>query len=54
MFDQTTLWVIFTIGVIGLLALDLGVFHRQSHTVRIREALIWSAAWISRRAVPRS
>jgi tellurite resistance protein TerC len=30
-----------------MLALDLGVFHRKSHEVKIREALIWSAVWIS-------
>jgi tellurite resistance protein TerC len=30
-----------------MLALDLGVFHRKSHTVTMREALTWSAVWIS-------
>jgi tellurite resistance protein TerC len=30
-----------------MLVLDLGVFHRQSHTVKYREALIWSAVWIA-------
>lgn len=33
--------------VFGLLALDLGVFHRNSHEVTIREATIWSVVWIS-------
>jgi tellurite resistance protein TerC len=47
MSNQTLLWVIFGAGVLGLLALDLGVFHRKSHTVKIKEALIWSAVWIS-------
>lgn len=28
-----------------MLALDLGVFHRRSHTVLWREALGWTAAW---------
>ncbi|SRR5579883_326042 len=32
--------------VLVLLALDLGVFHRQAHAVSIREASIWSAVWI--------
>jgi len=32
--------------VLGLLALDLGVFHRRAHVVRVREALGWSAFWI--------
>jgi tellurite resistance protein TerC len=41
------LWGIFNLFVIGMLALDLGVFHRQAHEVRIREALFWSAFWIA-------
>ena len=44
---QTYMWVLFAVIVLGLLALDLGVFHRKSHTVRMREAMIWSAVWIS-------
>src|ERR1041385_6977582 len=47
MSSQTLLWIIFGVGVMGLLALDLGVFHRKSHTVKIKEALISSAVWIS-------
>ncbi|GHO60169.1 TerC family protein [Ktedonobacter robiniae] len=39
-------WVLFNAFVVVLLALDLGVFHRHSHTVSTREALIWSAVWI--------
>jgi tellurite resistance protein TerC len=37
---------LFTLFVLGLLALDLGVFHRRAHVVSIREAAIWSAFWI--------
>jgi tellurite resistance protein TerC len=40
-------WAGFIAFVIMLLALDLGVFHRKSHEVKIKEALIWSAVWIS-------
>lgn len=40
-------WVGFIAFVILLLAIDLGVFHRKSHEVKIKEALIWSAVWIS-------
>jgi tellurite resistance protein TerC len=29
-----------------MLALDLGVFHREAHDVNIKEALTWSAVWI--------
>ena len=40
-------WAGFIAFVILLLAIDLGVFHRKSHEVKIKEALIWSAIWIS-------
>ncbi|MFO0837179.1 MAG: TerC family protein [Phycisphaerae bacterium] len=33
--------------VLVLLALDLGVFHRKAHVVKIKEALCWSAFWIA-------
>jgi tellurite resistance protein TerC len=29
-----------------LLALDLGVFHRNAHVVSVRESLIWSGVWV--------
>ena len=41
------LWLGFTAFVIALLALDLGVFHRNAHEVSVKEASIWSAVWIS-------
>jgi len=37
----------FTLFVLGMLALDLGVFHRDSHEVNFKEALIWSIVWVS-------
>ncbi|MEK6709365.1 MAG: TerC/Alx family metal homeostasis membrane protein [Nitrospinota bacterium] len=40
-------WVIFLALIFLLLALDLGVFHREAHVVTMREALCWSAVWIS-------
>ncbi len=42
-----SLWIGFAIAVVGMLALDLGVFHRQAHTVSLREAAIWSVVWIA-------
>jgi len=36
----------FILFVLGLLALDLGVFHRKAHVVSVREALGWSVFWI--------
>lgn len=41
------IWAGFLLFVLLMLALDLGVFHRKSHEVKIREALIWSGVWIS-------
>ncbi|MBV9497261.1 MAG: TerC family protein [Acidobacteria bacterium] len=41
-----TLWTVFGIFVVGMLALDLGVFHRKAHEVRAKEALIWTGVWI--------
>ncbi|MCC6764797.1 MAG: TerC family protein [Deltaproteobacteria bacterium] len=40
------LWIGFTTLVLALLALDLGVFHRDAHPVGFREALLWTAVWI--------
>jgi tellurite resistance protein TerC len=40
------LWVGFVVFVLAMLALDLGVFHRKSHVVGFREALVWSVVWI--------
>ena len=41
------LWVGFNVFVLGMLALDLGVFHRKAHVVGFKEAGIWSAVWIA-------
>lgn len=40
-------WGVFNFFVLAMLALDLGVFHRKSHAVGMKEALAWSAVWIS-------
>ncbi|WP_163780476.1 TerC family protein [Myxococcus vastator] len=41
------LWAGFVAFVIAMLALDLGVFHRKAHVVKFKEALGWSAVWVS-------
>ena len=46
MSHQILLWVSFNIFVLILLALDLGVFHRHSHVIKIKEALGWSVLWV--------
>jgi len=45
------LWGGFLVFVLAMLALDLGVFHRKSHEVTVREAAIWSGVWFALAAV---
>ncbi len=40
-------WVGFNALVILLLVVDLGVFHREAHEVKPKEATLWSIVWIS-------
>jgi len=40
-------WIGFHIFVFIMLALDLGVFHKHSHKVPVKEAIIWSCVWIT-------
>jgi tellurite resistance protein TerC len=40
-------WVGFTAFVLFALALDLGLFHRESHEVKVREALMWTGIWVA-------
>jgi tellurite resistance protein TerC len=41
-----TFWIIFNVFVLIMLALDLGVFHRKSHDVSVKEALTWTFVWV--------
>jgi tellurite resistance protein TerC len=45
--DYWWFYSLFTLFVLGMLALDLGVFHRSAHEVSVKEAAGWSVAWIS-------
>jgi len=40
------IWGAFLAFVLAMLALDLGVFHREAHKVEMKEALTWSGVWI--------
>ena len=44
--SQTTLWIGFNVFVLLMLALDLGVFHRKSSVIKVKEALIWTCVWV--------
>ncbi len=39
------IWIAFNVFLLGMLALDLGVFHRRDHEISLKEALIWSLIW---------
>ena len=41
-----TAWVVFSVLVIGMLSIDLGIFHRKAHKESFKEAAAWSAVWI--------
>lgn len=49
MYHETSLyvWVAFVIFILLVLLLDLGVFHKKSHTVGFKESIIWSGVWIA-------
>ncbi|MGB8969791.1 MAG: TerC/Alx family metal homeostasis membrane protein, partial [Candidatus Sulfotelmatobacter sp.] len=40
-------WILFNLFALGMLALDLFVFHRGGRVLRSRESLAWSAMWIA-------
>ena len=40
-------WILFNLFALGMLVVDLKLFHRRGHVVHIREALGWGAMWIA-------
>jgi len=40
------LWTAFTLLIVVMLTIDLGVVHRKAHVVGVREALLWTVIWI--------
>jgi tellurite resistance protein TerC len=46
MSTSPVLWAAFNGFVLLMLALDLGVFHRKSHVVKVKEAIAWSIVWV--------
>jgi tellurite resistance protein TerC len=45
--NSAGLWIGFSLFILFMLSLDLGLFNRKAHTIRYREAAIWSAVWIT-------
>jgi tellurite resistance protein TerC len=46
MIDNPWLWIGFNVFVLLMLALDLGVFHRNEHVVSFKEAIAWTLVWV--------
>ena len=40
-------WIGFNVVVLAILALDLGVLHRRSEKVSLKEAATWGAVWVA-------
>jgi tellurite resistance protein TerC len=40
-------WACFSVIILAMLALDLGVFHKQAHVVSLRESAIFSVIWVT-------
>lgn len=40
-------WGGFNLFILFMLAIDLGVFHKKDHVIKVKEALIWSGVWIT-------
>lgn len=45
------LWIGFTVFVLAMLAIDLGIFHRKARDVNFREAIGWTAVWVGLAAI---
>jgi TerC family integral membrane protein len=44
--SEILLFVLFNIFILILLAIDLGLFHKEAHAIGLREATFWSILWI--------
>jgi tellurite resistance protein TerC len=45
--NSAALWIGFSLFILFMLSLDLGLFNRKAHAIKYREAAIWSAVWVS-------
>ncbi|HVJ69515.1 MAG TPA: TerC family protein [Caulifigura sp.] len=41
------IWALFLTFIAAMVALDLGVFHRKSHTISVKEAMKWTLIWVT-------
>ena len=41
------LWIRFVGIVLGMLALNSGVFHHKAHVISVKKARVWPAMWLA-------
>lgn len=44
---QLVPWGLFILFIAVMLAIDLGIFNRKDHEVKVKEALVWSGVWVA-------
>lgn len=44
---MTLWWIFFGVFIFAMLALDLGVFNRKVHIIKMKEAMLWTAFWVT-------
>jgi tellurite resistance protein TerC len=45
--NSAGLWIGFSLFILFMLSLDLGLFNRKAHVIKYREAMVWSAVWVT-------
>jgi tellurite resistance protein TerC len=45
--NSAGLWIGFSLFILFMLSLDLGLFNRKVHAIKYREAAVWSLVWIT-------
>lgn len=44
--SETAIWIGFNVFILFFLLLDLGVLHKKSEEVSVKEALLWTGIWV--------
>src|ERR1044072_5011626 len=45
--NSAALWIGFSLFILLMLSLDLGLLNRKAHAIKYREAAIWSGVWVT-------
>ncbi len=40
-------WIFFAVVILAMLALDLGLLNRKTHVIKMKEAMLWTAFWVT-------